>query len=289
MSFKLIMDSIADMPHDMQEQYDIEMIPYGILLGGKEYADKETISNEQVYEALREGTMPKTSQISPDRVLDTFTKYLEEGKDIMYISFSSKMSGSYQTTTMLCEDLREKYPDRAIEVIDGKAGATALGLILIKAAQLREAGLKVNEVGDKIRESISHVEHIFSLDNLEWLAKGGRLSKGKALVGDLLNIKPLLEIEDGKILQYGKARGNKKAYKALVKEVKNRVGSYTDQVIGISHVDDLERAKKMQSLIEVEIGIKNFMICPIGSTLSVYLGLGGIGVCFFNEKESPRI
>lgn len=289
MSFKLIMDSIADMPEDIQEKYDIDMIPYGILLEGKEYTDKETVSNEQVYASLRQGIMPKTSQISPDRVMDTFTQYLEAGKDIMYISFSSKMSGSYQTTAMLSEDLQEKYPDRIIEVIDGKAGATALGLIFIKAAKLREAGLNAREVGEKIRKSIGHVEHIFSLDNLEWLAKGGRLSRGKALVGDLLNIKPLLEVADGKIVQYGKARGNKKAYKALVEEVKRRVGSHTDQVIGISHVDDLERAKKMQSLLEEETGLKNFMICPIGSTLSVYLGLGGIGVCFFNEEEKDNL
>lgn len=182
-----------------------------------------------------------------------------------------------------------KYTDRRIEIIDCCGGALAGGLIVLQAALLKEANKGFDFIVEHTKELAFCVEHLFTLKDLEWLHVGGRLSKSQALIGNMLNIKPILHIKDGMITVHKKVRGNKKALNTLIKEVKLRIGGFTDQIIGISHTSDKETALKIKELLEKEIGAKYFLIDLIGPTLATHLGLSGVGILFFNKKVEPYL
>ncbi|WP_105617337.1 DegV family protein [Vallitalea okinawensis] len=284
MDIQLVMDSTADLLPELVKKYQIDVLPLRVLIEDTEYVDGETITTEQVYDYMKQGIFPKTSQVSIERIMNCFDTHLKKGKDLIYIAFSSQLSGTYQTAVMVAEEMKEKYSDRKITVIDSKGGAAATGLTVLQAALMKEAKRTYEDIIDNVKYLSSHVEHIFTLASLEWLYKGGRLSKGQAIIGDMLKIKPILHVKDGKIGFYKKVRGRNKSLKSIVEEVTRRMGSFNDQIIAISHAGDLETANKVKHLIQEATGISKFMINNIGPTLGTHLGIGGVGVLFYNEK-----
>lgn len=281
---KLIIDTTCDRNLEMEQQYDFEVIPLSITLDDKTYLDGEEITVDAVYEAMRSGKVPKTSQISYGSLTKILDKGIQENEDMIYMSFSSKMSGTYQFAYQIIEDYKEKYPERKIKLIDSRGGAGGGALIALQALKMIEAGRPFEEIVHQMEWNIDHVFYRFTLRDLNWLVKGGRVNKTTGYVGTALNIKPYLIINDGFIQLSKLVRGEKKIYKKLIEEVKNGVGDFTDQTIGISHGDDEETAKKIEDMIKEALPNCKTQVFRIGAVLGSHIGVGGIGVFYFDER-----
>lgn len=281
---KIIIDSTTDLPEDIIRKYDIDILPLRVYIDGKEYLDKINITVEEIYEAMKKEILPKTSLPSPKEAYDLFKKYASKGIDFIYYSFSSKLSGTYQAMYLIIEDLKNEFPNVKMEVIDTKAGSIASGLIALQGAKLAKLGAKFEEIIEASKESIKSIEHVFTIDDLSWLLKGGRIKKSHAILGSVLNIKPILDVEDGEINVIQKIRGRKKALETVADIVQKRIKEFPSQIIGIAHADDLKTALELKDMLIQRIGHSNILIEKIGSVLGSHLGIGGVGVFFFNKK-----
>lgn len=286
---KIIIDSTADLPVNIIKKYDIDILPLRVYLDDRDYLDKVTITVEEVYDAMKNGINPRTSLPSPKRTYEMFESYASNGIDFVFYSFSSKLSSTYQTCYIIIEELRQKYPNTKMEIIDTKSGSFASGLIALQGAKLAKAGANFEDIVEASKEHSECIEHIFTIDDLSWLLKGGRISKGAEIVGNVLNIKPILDVEKGKMEVIKKVRGRKKALKTVVDIFEERIKEFPNQIIGITHADDLNAALKVKDMITEKIGHTNIIIEKIGSVLGSHLGIGGVGIFFFNKKPKVYI
>ncbi|NLY79804.1 MAG: DegV family protein, partial [Lysinibacillus sp.] len=193
-------------------------------------------------------------------------------------------SGTFNTSVMIANQLREKYPDFHLKLIDTKCASLGQGLVVKKAVELRDAGLPFEEVVSKVEDFANHMTHIFTVENLDYLAAGGRISKSSAFFGGLLSIKPILHVEDGKLIPLEKIRGRKKAILRMIEMMAERGGDFSNKVVGISHSDDLVFAKEVQALIEDKLHPKAFDMTMIGAVIGAHVGPGTIGI-YFTDKE----
>ncbi|WP_368896540.1 DegV family protein, partial [Priestia megaterium] len=191
MSIKLLTDSASDLPLSFFQENNVGFLPLRVSLDNQEFLDLQTIEPASVYEAIRKGKMPKTSQAAPTTMYEVFEDIAKSGDSCVYLAFSSELSGTYQTAMMIREELLEKYPDFQLEIIDTKCASLGQGVVTYYAAQLLQQNLSLIEMTEKIKQYALHMEHIFTVDDLDFLAQGGRVSKASAFVGGLLNIKPL--------------------------------------------------------------------------------------------------
>lgn len=283
MSVKILADSACDLPLNFYEEENVTFFPLKVYINDQEYEDLKTISPKTVYDAIRNEQVPKTSQVSPLLFEEIFTEMAEKNEDGIYIALSSQLSGTYQTAVMILEQVKEKYPDFNFTIIDTKCASLGHGLIVKEAARLARANASKEDILQDVRFRCEHMEHLFTVDDLEYLAKGGRISKTSAFVGGLLNIKPLLNVEDGKLVPLEKIRGKKKLFKRII-EVMNERGSHlSDQVIGISHADDLASAEEMKALIVEEFHPQEVYISSIGASIGAHTGAGTIAIFFLNQ------
>lgn len=283
MNVKIITDSASDLPKSAYEKYDIDVVSLYVHLNDQDYLDGKTIEPKTVYDAMREGTTPKTSQVAPEAFLEIFTPYVEKGQPIIYIGFSSELSGTYQSGYIAKQQLLEKYPDAQIATIDTKCASLGEGLVVLRAAQLASEGASFEEIIKMAEYHASHMEHIFTVDDLEYLQRGGRVSKAQAFIGGLLNIKPLLHVEDGKLIPLEKIRGSKKVLKRMLEVMEERGHEFNNQVIGISHGDDIENAEKLASMIKEKYTPKEIIIHTVGSAIGAHSGPGTIALFFLNS------
>ncbi|MFN2363624.1 MAG: DegV family protein [Halarsenatibacteraceae bacterium] len=281
MNKEIVIDSACDLPENMIKNYRV--LPFRIIINEQEYKDGKDININQVYKHIRNKDYPKTAQVSPVDFKNTFTELAKNNKDCLYIAFSAAMSGSYQTAKLMAQKVKAEYPNFNIEIVDSKAGSTALGLLVNYASKLLKQNLSVNKIAEILREKRNNLVHLFSLDNLTTLQKKGRLSKGKAFIGNLLNIKPILEVINGEIVLTKKVRGKQKTLNKIIKEMANKSKQLDKQIIGISHADDKELALELKDLIKEKYNPEDFMINLISPVLGAHLGIGGIGVFFFTE------
>ncbi|WBW99522.1 DegV family protein [Oceanirhabdus sp. W0125-5] len=280
---KIIVDSTFDLPEEIINQLNIDIIPLRVLIGEKEFYDKTDITVKEVYDAMRSGIMPKTSQPNLVHVRELFKGYAERNENFVYISFSAKMSGTYQSAKLILEELKEEYPNVKMEVIDSKGGSQGIGLMVLGIHERIQKGASFEEVIKVLNFYRDNVEHFFNLTDLNWLSKGGRLSKGKAVVGSLMNIKPILKIEDGEIIHFKSVRGKKKATKEMINEVLDLIPKRDFKYIGIGHSDDLEMAITIKETLEKQYPDKNYLLTDIGSVLTSHLGIGGTGILLMSE------
>lgn len=286
---EIIIDSTCDLPEDIIKEYNMHVLPLRVTLNDKEYIDRVTIQVDEVYAAMREGIIPITSQPSPRDIYDVFNDICTKGHDFIYLAFSSKMSGTYQLADSICREMKEKYHDIRMKVIDTLGGSTATGLIALQAAQLIKAGYGFDVLLDQIDKLIKHVEHVFTITDLKWMVKGGRLGKTQGAIGNILDIKPILDVKDGFIEVIRKVRGRGKALDMVMDILIERAKDFPDQIIGISHADDLKTAQKLAEMIKLRMGDRKIIINKIGSVLGSHLGIGGVGVFFFNSKPELYI
>ncbi|MFS0752201.1 DegV family protein [Oceanobacillus sp. 1P07AA] len=287
MAITILADSACDLSKKYYNENNIEMIPLTVHLDNEEYEDGLTINPETVYEAMRNGKSPKTSQASAQDFKEIFTKHAEENKPLVYIAFSSELSGTYQSAKMMEQEVKETYPDADIYVIDSKCASIGHGLVVLEAAKLAENGASVEEIIEKANYHAKHMEHIFTVDDLEYLYRGGRVSKTAAFVGSLLKIKPLLHVEDGKLIPLEKIRGSKKVLQRMIDVMESRGQDFENQTIGISHGDDLARAEQLSEMIQEKFNVakENIVIEMVGSAIGSHSGPGTLALFFLNTKN----
>lgn len=283
MTVKILADSASDLPLNYYEENGVTMFPLKVLMDGNEYKDLISITPSQVYEAIAAGKLPKTSQASPSDFEEVFTKMAQNNEKGIYIAFSSELSGTYQTAVMILEQVKEEYPDFELTIIDSKCASLGYGLVVMAAVELAASGASMEEIIEDVTFRARHMEHLFTVDDLNHLAKGGRLSKASAFLGGLLNIKPLLNVEEGKLIPIEKIRGKKKLLKRMIDLMRERGDSLDRQLIGISHANAEETALEMKEMIQLEFGTKEIYINQIGAVIGSHTGPGTIAIFFLNK------
>jgi len=283
MKIVIITDSTCDLPVQYIKEYQIEVFPFSIILNNTNYLDGVDITTQDIYQALKEGQTPKTAQVNPLLMKESFLNHARKGDTCIYITFSGAMSGTYQTSLLVAAEVKELYPDFDIEIIDSQGGSLASGLVVLKAAQMAKAGKDKTEIVRYVTYQTAHMEHVFTVDSLETLYRGGRLSRTGLLVGNILNIKPVLHLKNGRIALLQLVRGKKRALEKLLEIMEARCAKVKSQIIGIAHAYDLETALTLKAMIEERLDFHNFVINLIGGVLGVHIGIGGVGIFFANE------
>ncbi|WP_281975424.1 DegV family protein [Halobacillus litoralis] len=284
MNVKIVCDSASDLHQQTLERHSIHSLPLKLIMNEEEYEDGLTIKPQQVYDRMRQGEAPKTAQVSPQAFRDAFSEFARNGQPFIYFAFSSELSGTYQTAKMVEEEIKEEYEDARFEVIDTKAASLGLGLIVMRAAELAETGGSFEEILKLGMYHATHMEHIFTVDDLVYLQRGGRVSRTAAFVGGMLKIKPLLHMEDGKLVPLEKIRGTKKVLKRMLEVMGERGTDLQNQRIAISHGDDQERAEKLAEMIREEYGTTEIQIEFVGATIGAHAGPGTIALFFLNDS-----
>lgn len=280
---KLFADSASDLPKSFFEEHNVELVPLRVQIGDQEYEDIIGIDSKKVYEEIRAGQHPKTSQASPENFLNLFEELAKSGEEGLYIAFSSALSGTYSTAVMMKEQLLETYPDLKLTIIDSKCASLGYGLLVKEAVKLRDQGADLLTIEEKVRFNAEHMEHLFTVEDLDYMARGGRVSKASAFIGGLLNIKPLLHVEEGKLVPIEKIRGRKKVIKRMIEVMEERGERLAEQTIAISHGDDEAAALELKQLIEERFQPKSIEIHLIGSTVGAHAGPGTLALFFLNQ------
>lgn len=284
MNVHILADSGCDLPLQYFEHENTSLIPLRVQLNEQDYDDLKEIEPLEVYNYLREGNIAKTSQASPETIRMRFTELAEQNKPSLYIAFSSELSGTYQTAMMVRNEVLEEYPNFQLEIVDSKCASLGLGLAVKHALSLSEKGYSLEDICSSVKEFCQHMEHIFTVDQLEYLKRGGRISPTQAFVGGLLNIKPLLHVDQGRLIPLEKIRGKKKLYRRLLEIMAEKGESIHEQTIAISHGDDLESAEELKRLIEERFQPKEIYINMIGAAIGAHSGPGTLAVFFLNKQ-----
>ncbi|AIY06085.1 hypothetical protein Plano_2120 [Planococcus sp. PAMC 21323] len=282
---RLFADSASDLPKDFFEKEDVVLFPLRVHIGDQDYEDIRGIQSIKVFDAIRSGNQPKTSQVSPEEMLKAFEKLAIADEEGFYIAFSSELSGTYSTAVMLADQVREDYPNLKLTILDSKAASLGYGLLVKEAVKLRSDGHSIETILNKVRFMADHLESLFTVEDLDYMAKGGRISKGSAFVGGLLNIKPLLHVEEGKLVPIEKLRGRKKIIKRMIELMKERGSQFDQQTIAISHGDDEEFAAVLKQEIEQNFHPKEVEVHMIGSVIAAHTGPGTLALFFLNKIE----
>ena len=210
---------------------------------------------------------------------------MQEGNTVIYLAFSSELSGTYQGAKLMEQEVKENHPDANLHIIDTKCASLGYGLVVLRAAELANNGASVDEILAASKHNAEHMEHIFTVDDLEYLYRGGRVSKTAAFVGTLLKIKPLLHVEDGKLIPLEKIRGSKKVYKRMLEIMDERGMDLSGQRIGITHGDALDVAESIADMFREKWNVKDVKINMVGSAVGAHAGPGTIAVFFLNDEQ----
>ncbi|MGD6801572.1 DegV family protein [Rossellomorea vietnamensis] len=288
MSIRLFADSASDLPKAFYDEYNVTLIPLRVLIDDNEYEDTVTIQPEEVFQKIREGKMPKTSQASPSLFQKIFTDLAESGDKGIYVTFSSELSGTYQTAVMIRDQIKDEYPQLDLTIIDSKCASLGYGLAVRETAELLKTGASADKIIAAAKNKCEHMEHLFTVEDLDYLAKGGRVSKASAFLGGLLNVKPLLHVEDGKLVPIEKIRGRKKVLKRILDLMEERGENLEKQVIAISHGDDEELAHDMKNLIQERFQPKEVYINIIGAAVGSHAGPGTLAIFFSSQSPASE-
>lgn len=281
---KIFADSASDLPKSFFEEQQVSLIPLSVVIDQKEYRDIIDISALEVYNAIREGKQPTTSQASPELFMKEWTALAESGQDGLYVAFSSELSGTYNTAVMIRNQVKEKYPDFNLIIIDSKCASLGYGLVVKEAVRFRDEGDDLTTIEHKVRFIAEHMEHLFTVEDLDYMARGGRVSKASAFIGGLLNIKPLLHVEDGKLVPIEKHRGRKKVINRMLALMEKRGDNIHEQHIAINHSDDEAIALTLKEAVQERFNPKSIDIQMIGSTVGAHVGPGTFSVYFLNKR-----
>jgi EDD domain protein, DegV family len=287
MALKIVTDSASDIPRWVIEKYGLHVIPTPVVIDDKDYFDGQTIFPEEFYNILRSGKDVKTYHINSQMFYDNFLPYAQRGDEVIYICFSTGIAGTYNAANIAKTELLEEYPDFDLTIIDSKCASMGFGLATYYALKMQQAGAGKEELIEAIQWYCDHMEHIFTVKTLEYLLKGGRLSRTSAFAGSLLDIKPIIEVNDlGALEPIEKIRGRQKSLKRLVEIVGERGKDLTNQIVGIVHGDDAETMEAVKEMLKNTYGCRHFMDNYIGCAIGAHTGPGIIGIVFLNE-ESP--
>ncbi len=284
----IISDSTTDLTDQMAKDLEVSILPLSFTIDGKtykNYLDGREMSNAGFYTKLKQGKMSTTSQLNSEDFKEVFEPILESGKDILYIGFSSGLSGTYQSSNIAKSELEEKYPNSKIYCVDSRCASMGEGLLVHLAVEQKRKGLNIDELQSWLTTNIPKLCHWFTVDDLHHLKRGGRVSAAAALVGTMLGIKPVLHVDDeGHLIPVSKIRGRRASLDALVAQMEKTAIDPKSQTVFISHGDSLEDAKYVGSLIKNKLGSK-VVINEIGPVIGAHSGPGTIALFFLGEKR----
>ena len=277
-NLQIICDSLADIPKNIIEKYNIEVIPLTIRIGEIDYKDGVDITNAEFYKKLKEtNNAPKTSQATYGQFEEIFKKYIDEGKKILYISGSSKVTGTYQSAMMAKNELGGD-----ITLFDSLNLSYGCGVQVVRACELNEKGCSLEEILEELEKMRDNVHVFFAVDTLEYLKKGGRISSTKAAVGTMLNIKPIIEVTNGELDNVAQVRGKKHVIEKLLELVKSKCdGDFTNRNIAIGEGSNIADLNKLEEAVKKKFGINDMTKIEIGPTIGSHAGPGTIGICLY--------
>lgn len=273
---KIFTDSTCDLSDQLLTENNISVVPLYITFNDSSYRDRVDMTIEELYSKVDElGMLPKTSAPTPSDFISAFKPYIEEGCDIIYIGLSSKLSSTIQNAVLAARE----FPDGRVKVIDSLNLSTGIGILLMKAVDLKKAGLSAAEIADKIEQMITKVKTAFTIDTFEYLYKGGRCSAIQGLLGSMLKIKPITKLEDGRIVLSDKQRGRKKALAALLDDIDSNKDLLDETRVFVTHSLADEDAEYLKEELQT-LGIKNVLVTSAGCVVSSHCGKETIGIIY---------
>ena len=285
----IVTDSTCDLPANIVTDLGITVIPMEFQLDGTtylNYPDGRDYDFHAFYDALRAGKASTTSQVNYQTFLDTFTPILESGRDILYLAFSSGLSGTYNGSVIAANDLMEKYPASKVISVDTLAASVGEGLLVYAAAKKREEGLSLDELAQWVTDNRLHLCHWFTVDDLNHLKRGGRVSPAVAIIGTALGIKPVMHVDDeGHLIPVSKVRGRRKSLDALVEHMAETCDKPESQTIFIGHGDSKEDAEYVAKLVRQKFKVKNIILNYIGPVIGSHSGPGTLALFFFGTHR----
>ncbi len=289
MNFEIITDSSCNLPEHIIDQYGLHILSLRFLVDGQEYysyTKGEVTDLAQFYGMMRQKKEITTSQISPKTCRELFEGLLKEEKDILYIGFSSALSGTYQVAHITLEELKQQYPDRKIYSVDTLGASLGEGLLVYLAAQRRAEGESIESVAEWLCKERFHLCHWFTVDDLFFLMRGGRVSSTAAIFGTMLGVKPVLHMDnEGRLIPMSKVRGRKKSLDALVKKLDETGVNPSEQSIFITHGDCLNDAQYVAQKIEMKYHPKEILINWVDPVIGAHSGPGTVALFFLGTER----
>lgn len=289
MSYIILTESNCDLSPEQIKKWNIEVLPMPFTVEGKQYLgypDGREMKIEEFYNLLREGKMSKTAAPNPADFVEKVEPFLKEGKDVLYIAFSSGLSSTCINANMAAAELMEKYPERKFLVVDSLCASMGLGLMVALACDKRDEGLSIEDNAKWVEENKLYLCHWFTVNDLFHLKRGGRVSATSAILGSALGIKPVLHVDDeGHLIPVSKVRGRKQSLDALVKMMAETVTDAKNGYVFISHGDCLEDAKYVEKQIREKLGSKKFYINFIGTSIGTHSGPGTVALFFLGSHR----
>ena len=292
MDFEIVTDSCCNLLEDMIDDFGIHVLPLTFMVDGEDevyqsYLKGARTDLKQFYTMMREGKVFKTSLPNLAESEALFRELLGSGRDVLYIAFSSGLSGTYQALSLMAAQLQEEFPERRIHVVDSLAASGGQGLLVWYAVQHARAGESIDQVRDWLEENKLHLAHWFTVDDLMFLFRGGRVSKTAAWAGTLLNIKPVLHVDDeGHLIPMEKVRGRKKSLNALIDHMEKSANKpISDQMVFITHGDCIEDAEYVAAKIKERFGVKEVVINYVDPVIGAHSGPGTMALFFLADKR----
>ena len=284
--YVITVNSTVDLPKEWLEERKVPVIPLKYTIDNETYTDMEGLSSKEFFGKLRDGKMATTSQINPEEARAQLEPFLKEGKDVLHLGFSSGLSGTYNSMRIAGEELKEEYPEAKIIIIDTLCACLGEGLLLYKALQQKASGKTIEETAKWVEENKLHICHNVTVDDLFHLHRGGRISKASAVLGSVVQIKPIIHMdENGKLQVVGKERGRKKSLNKIVDMAVEQIKGWDNDIAMITHGDCQEDAEYVAKLVREKLGIENVLINNIGTVIGSHTGPGVVAVFVMGNKR----
>jgi DegV family protein with EDD domain len=284
----IVSDATLDLPVNIIKEFDIKVIPMGMEIENVSYShypDERELSIEDFYAKLKSGAVSHTTQITPSVFTDFFTEILSKGLDILYIAFSSGLSGTYHAAQLVTKDLKEEFPDRKIYCVDSLCASIGEGLLVYNAARKKREGLNIEELKEWVEENKTAARHWFTVKDLFYLKRGGRITSIEAVVGTALKIRPILSTDDqGKLVVVSKIRGSRAELDYMVNKLEAEGTNLSDQTVFIGHGDDLTQAQELERVIRSRNLVKDVVITKIGPIIGTHTGPGMLALVYMGKK-----
>ena len=285
-NYQIITDSVCDLPESMLKELHVKTAPLHILFRGQNLPDSVGEGLKEIYDGMRAGEAPTTSAVNPQGWISVMEPVLAEGRDVLALGFSSGLSTTYQSAVIAARELEEKYPQRKILVVDTLSAALGQGLLVWYTCRMRDKGLSLEELAAWVEENKFHICHWFTVDDLMHLKRGGRVSAATALVGTMLQIKPVLHVDDnGKLVNMAKARGRKASIEALAKKLDELGEGYDNSTVFVCHGDCPEEAAKLKAMLLQRPGVKEVFTGNLGAVIGAHAGPGTLAVFFMGSNR----
>lgn len=289
MNYQLLTDSCCDLPLEFIEEHEIDVVNFIVNIDGEEQVDDMgvTFDKEEFFQRLRNGATASTSQVNIQTYLSRFREYIEEGLPVLYLGFSSGLSGSLNNAKQALQMLKEEYDDPKVTIIDTQAACLGQGMLVYEAVRRKEAGASLEEVASWVEKNKGKLHSWVTVDDIKHLQRGGRVSAAQATLGSLLKVKPIIVMtKNGKLVLEGKVRGRRKSLQKLIDETVEGIVQPEEQTLFVGHVGVPEEAEFVREKLMTELSVKDVLVSTYGPTIAAHTGFGSIAVFSFGKERT---